>query len=72
MPEKRSIRLLAGSAGVDLGRLTGLANLLDRLGGAAFCLIGTVLALFGVLLILDPDIVYATGRQRKALLLHWL
>jgi hypothetical protein len=67
-----SIRLLAGSAGVDLGRLTRLGNLLDRLGGAVFCLIGAVLALFGVLLILDPDTVHATGRQLKTMLLHWL
>lgn len=48
------IRLLAGSAGVDLGRLTSLSNLLDRITGAVVFLLGLGLAFLGVMLIVAP------------------
>lgn len=61
------IRLLAGSAGLDLGLLTGLSNFLDRMAGAVVLLIGLGLALVGFLLIVAPGIVFAIIEQLKTL-----
>ena len=65
------IRLLAGSAGVDLGRLTGLSNILDRMAGAVVVLVGLALAFFGLLLIAAPGVVWAIIGLAKAQILHW-
>jgi hypothetical protein len=67
-----TIRVLAGSAGVDLGRLTGLSNLLDRMAGAVICVVGLGLASFGILLIIAPSIVFMMIAQVKLRILHWL
>ena len=50
------IRMLAGSAGVDLGRLTGLSNIVDRMAGALVFLVGLGMAFFGLLLIVAPGL----------------
>jgi hypothetical protein len=63
-----TIRLLAGGAGLDLGRLTGLSNFMDRLGGCLVLLIGLPLALFGLLLIIAPNVVSALLEQIKILI----
>jgi hypothetical protein len=65
-----SIRVLAGSAGLDLGVLTGLSNFLDRLAGAVVLLFGLGLALVGLLLIVAPGIVSALIEQLKTLILQ--
>ncbi len=62
-----TIRLLAGSAGVDLGRLTRLSNFVDRAGGCLVLLIGLSLALFGFLLIVAPNILSVLFEQMKIL-----
>ena len=62
-----TIRLMAGSAGVDLGRLTRLSNFADRAGGCLVLLIGLSLALFGFLLIVAPNIISALFEQLKIL-----
>lgn len=51
------IRVLAGSAGVDVGRLTSLSNLFDRLVGAVTFLVGSAMALVGITLLVAPGIV---------------
>ncbi len=51
------IRVLAGSAGVDVGRLTGLSDLFDRLVGAMTFLVGSAMALVGITLLVAPGIV---------------
>lgn len=53
------IRMLAGSAGVDLGRLTSVSNLLDRFAGALVFFVGLGLVLIGFLLILSPGVLSA-------------
>jgi hypothetical protein len=65
-----AIRLLAGSAGLDLGALTGLSNFLDRMAGAVVLLIGLGLVLVGLLLIVAPGIVFALIEQLKTLILQ--
>ena len=50
------IRVLAGSAGVDVGRLTGLSDLFDRLVGAATFLMGLAMALIGITLLIAPEV----------------
>lgn len=64
------IRLLAGSAGLDLGALTGLSNFLDRMAGAVVLLVGLGLVLVGFLLIAAPGIVFALIEQLKTLILQ--
>jgi hypothetical protein len=58
-----TIRLLAGSAGLDLGRMTRLSNIVDRVGGGIGLLAGLGLLGVGLLLIVAPGIVSsATGK----------
>jgi hypothetical protein len=64
------IRLLAGSAGVDLGRLTPLSNLFDRLAGAVVILLGLGLVFLGVLLIIAPSALSAIIIRLAAWLLR--
>jgi hypothetical protein len=52
-----TIRLLAGSAGLDLGRMTPLSNIVDRVGGGVALLAGLGLLGVGVLLLVAPGIV---------------
>jgi hypothetical protein len=52
-----TIRLLAGSAGLDLGRMTRLSNIVDRVGGGIALLAGLGLLGAGVLLIVAPGTV---------------
>jgi hypothetical protein len=66
------IRLLAGSAGVNLGRLTAFANLMDRIGGAVILLAGLALISTGLLLAFAPNTVFAVVDQVKAAILHRL
>jgi hypothetical protein len=64
------IRLLAGSAGVDLGRLTSLSNLLDRLAGGVVFLLGLGLIFLGVSLVIAPGVLSAIITRLAAWLLH--
>jgi hypothetical protein len=64
-----TIRLLAGGAGVDLGRMTKLSNVMDRIGGAVIFLLGIGLAALGLLLIIAPSLVFGLAKQLAAYLL---
>jgi hypothetical protein len=52
-----TMRLLAGSAGLDLGWMTRLSNIVDRIGGGIALLAGLGLLGVGVLLVVAPAIV---------------
>ncbi len=65
-----TIRLLAGSAGIELGQLTRLSNFVDRAGGCLVLLVGLSLAIFGFLLIVAPNIIHALLDQVKNLFLR--
>jgi hypothetical protein len=52
-----TIRLLSGSAGLDLGPTTGLSNIVDRVGGGIALLAGLGLLGVGVLLVFAPGTV---------------
>ena len=55
-----TIRLLAGSAGLELGRMTRLSNLVDRIGGGIALVTGLGLLGVGVLLMVAPGTVTST------------
>jgi hypothetical protein len=61
------IRLLAGSAGVNAGRLTGLSDFFDRLVGAATFTFGLAMALIGIMLLVAAGVLSAILRSLAAM-----
>jgi hypothetical protein len=64
------IRILAGSSGSDVGRITGISDVLDRLLGGATFLLGLGMGFVGITLLVAPGIWKSIFDQLASMILR--